>query len=335
MDLAQGGRCIYRELGIRSLKTEIPDQTTAPALDPSNRGTPPDPLAPPRQQFSKESAILIALAVAGSALKVPLGIWFKPLFHSELGYPFLLIGCQIALVCMVPFALRLNSELGLPGAPFIAAKVARQRPPGRLRSLIRIALLYDLASIGADTVALAGLKLSGVIGSSVAKPGAPLGSPLSFRSNPFAPFAAHAGRYAAMGAMAAIGAGLSEEIMFRLSLFAISTWLFRGLLPGVTKRPSRTVLWCATIMQGYAFGLAHVILRPAIFPKIKAPILIAGLMVPQTWDGIILGRLYLRRGLEASMIAHAMIDLALFLLVAVLMYLIGLLSSMPQSGVSI
>jgi membrane protease YdiL (CAAX protease family) len=245
------------------------------------------------------------------------------------------MGCQIALVCMVPLALRLNSELGLPGAPFIAAKLARQRPPGRLRSLIKIALLYGLAAIGASTLAFAGLKLSGVIGSSAAKPGAPMGSPLSFNSNPFAPVAAHPASFAAMGAMAAIGAGVSEEIMFRLSLFAISTWLFRSLLQDGTNRPGRSVLWCATIMQGYAFGLLHVILRPTVLPKIRAPILIAGLVVPQTWDGIILGRLYLRRGLEASMIAHAMIDLAATLLVAVVMYLVGLLSSMPHSGVSI
>jgi hypothetical protein len=130
-----------------------------------------------------------------------------------------------------------------------------------------------------------------------------------------------------MGALAAAGAGLSEEILFRLSVFAIFIWLFRFLLHEGTDRPSCTTLWCATIMQGYAFGLAHLIIRPAILPKIRAPILIAGLAAPQTWVGIVLGRLYLRRGLEATMIAHAMMDLGLFLLMAAILYLIGLIGT--------
>jgi hypothetical protein len=132
--------------------------------------------------------------------------------------------------------------------------------------------------------------------------------------------------------MAAIGAGLSEEIMFRLSAYAIFIWLFRLVLSERTDRPSRTALWCATIMQGYAFGLVHLMLRPAILPKIRAPILMAGLAAPQAWAGIVLGRLYLRHGLEASMIAHAMMDLGLTMLLAGILYLVGLHT--PQSGVS-
>jgi hypothetical protein len=265
---------------------------------------------------------LIALAVAGTALKIPLGIWFKPLFHSELGYRFLSISCQIGLVCMVPFAVRLNSELGLLGAPFIAAKLSRQTPPGRFRSLIRIALRYDLAAIAVSILAIAVLALSGMRGSSVP------GSAASYRAAEHTAVAAHVGRF-----VVAIGAGLSEEIMFRLSAFAILIWLFRLLLSERTDRPSRTALWCATIMQGYAFGLLHLMLRSAILPKIRVPILIAGLAAPQTWAGIVFGRLYLRHGLEASMIAHVMMDLVLTLFAASILYLIGL--STPQSGVSV
>jgi hypothetical protein len=277
--------------------------------------------------LSRESVWLIALAVAGTALKIPLGIWFKPLFHSELGYRFLSICCQVGLVCMVPFAVRLNSELGLLGAPFIAAKRPRQTPPGRFRSLIRIALRYDLAAIAVSILAIAVLALSGMLGSSVP------GSAASYRAAEHTAVAAHVGRFVVAGAMAAIGAGLNEEIMFRLSAFAILIWLFRLLLSERTDRPSRTALWCATIMQGYAFGLLHLMSRSAILPKIRVPILIAGLAAPQTWAGIVFGRLYLRHGLEASMIAHVMMDLVLTLFAASILYLIGL--STPQSGVSV
>ncbi|MGB3550004.1 MAG: CPBP family glutamic-type intramembrane protease [Candidatus Binatus sp.] len=200
-------------------------------------------------------------------------------------------------------------------------------PPGRLRSLIGIALIYDLAAVGLDILAVAAMVLFGMLGSSVSAPGAPHGSPPSFRTLPFAAFAGQAGRFAVMGTLAATGAGLSEEILFRLCGFSILIWLFRFLLHEGTVRPSRTALWCATIMQGYAFGLAHLILRPGVLGKIRAPILIAGLLKPQTWDGIVLGRLYLRSGLEATMIAHAMMDLALFLLMAAILYLIGLIGA--------
>ena len=302
-------------------------------LESTGLDAPPDSLTPPRQSLSKESAILIALAVAGTALKVPVGIWFKPLFHSDLGYyRFLWIGFQLALVCLVPFAMRLNSELGLPGAPFIAAKLARQKPPGRLRSLIRIALLYDLASLGVSILAIAVLVFSGALPLSAAARGASHASPPSFRASPFGALHGQAGRFFAIGALGSIGAGLNEEVMFRLSLFAIFTWLFRSVLQDRTDRPSRTALWCATIMQGYAFGLVHVILRPKILPKLKVPMLIAGLAAPQTWAGVVLGRLYLKRGLEASMLAHAMMDLGLFLLAAIILHLIDLVST-PHSGV--
>ncbi len=40
--------------------------------------------------------------------------------------------------------------------------------------------------------------------------------------------------------------------------------------------------------------------------------MLGGLVMPQTWEGVVFGRLYLRRGLEASIIAHASMDVALF-----------------------
>jgi hypothetical protein len=295
-------------------------------LDSSDRGTPTISLAPPRQQFSKESAWLIALVVVGTALKIPLRIWFGPLFRPAFSHAFSWVSCQIALMCAVPFALRLNWELGLAGAPFIGARLARQKPPGRLRSLIGTAFVYDLASIVVSFLAIALLVFSGVLRLPVSARGASHASAHSLRSLPFAAFQEQAGRFAVTGILAAIGAGLSEEIMFRLSAFAIFIWLFRFLLREGAGRPSRTALWCATTMQGYAFGLLHLILRPAVLPKLTTPILISGLAAPQTWVGIVLGRLYLRRGLEATMIAHTMFDVGWFLLMAAIMYLTQILT---------
>ena len=49
--------------------------------------------------------------------------------------------------------------------------------------------------------------------------------------------------------------------------------------------------------------------------------------MPQTWEGVVFGRLYLRRGLEASIIAHATMDVALFTFAA-----IGVLSAHVGAG---
>ncbi len=72
-----------------------------------------------------------------------------------------------------------------------------------------------------------------------------------------------------------------------------------------------------TLAQGYLFGLVHLApLAGTVFHS--APkFLIGGLVMPQTWEGVVFGRLYLRRGLEASIIAHASMDVALFVLAAI------------------
>jgi hypothetical protein len=225
---------------------------------------------------------------------------------------------------MVPFALRLNSKLGLPGAPLIEARLEGRVPPRRLRSLIGIAVVYDLAYIVVGAIAVAALVLCGA-----------LPNPVHAHRGPHATLApafrdlyGHLDRFVWLSAVAGIGAGVSEEILFRLSMFAIFIWLFRAILSERTDTPSRTVLWCATIAQGYVFGLPHLLLRPALLTKVRGPLLIVGLAAPQTWAGIILGRLYLRRGLEATMIAHAIMDVGLFLLVAVAVYFVE--SSAPH-----
>ena len=259
--------------------------------------------------------------IVGEALKIPLGVWFRTFFRSEHVAARSLLACEIVLLCMVPFALRLNREIGLPGAPFLRARLARQKAPGRFRGLIAVALLYDLASLGIEAVALVLLVLSGARPLATTAGATHTGSHL-LRSDPFIPMEQHVGRFGVAGILAALGAGLSEEIIFRLSAFAIFIWLIRTVQPKPSIPPSKTTLWCATLLQGYAFGLPHLILRSKALPKLRLPIWIAGLMAPQTWAGVVLGRLYLKRGLEATMIAHAMMDLGMFLFLTIIVHLL-------------
>jgi len=46
-------------------------------------------------------------------------------------------------------------------------------------------------------------------------------------------------------------------------------------------------------------------------------LLIGAMLMPQTWEGIVFGRLYIKRGLEAAILAHGMMDAGLFALAAI------------------
>ena len=54
---------------------------------------------------------------------------------SELVRPLPFLGVTLVLAALIPMALRLNSELGLPGAPLIAAKIAGEKLHFSIRSL--------------------------------------------------------------------------------------------------------------------------------------------------------------------------------------------------------
>ena len=69
--------------------------------------------------------------------------------------------------------------------------------------------------------------------------------------------------------------------------------------------PGRRALWVVTFVQGYLFGLIHLAPLAGTMFHSTPKLLLGALVMPQTWEGVVFGRLYLRRGLEASIIAHA------------------------------
>jgi hypothetical protein len=214
----------------------------------------------------------------------------------------------------VPFALRISPQLGLPGAPLIAAKIAGEKLHFSIRSWLKISVGYALIALASG----ASILLLVIVPIMMSHPGmGHMKSPLSQMMN-LAP-----GRIAIIGTLVAIAAGVSEEIEFRLVLFAVAAWVVRLITRSPFGKTSRGMLWIATILQAYVFGMLHLIrlfhtipVAASMLHSIPA-ILVGGLMLPQTWEGVVLGRLYLRGGLEASMLAHAIIDAALFVVVAI------------------
>jgi hypothetical protein len=259
-----------------------------------------------RSPLFRESALLITLALVGAALEFPLAVALKSLDRSKLGGALPFLGVTLVLTSMVPLALKLSRQLGLPGAPIIAAKLSRASLHVSIRNFLRVTLGYALLAPVAGGVALALV----VVPMLLLRPG---GMHL-----PMSPILSAApGRIAGVGALVAVAAAISEEIQFRLVLFAIVAWIARLFSRNSVGLPGRRAMWCATLVQGYAFGMIHLVPVGGSMFHSKILLLLAGLLMPQTWEGVVFGRLYLRRGLEAAMLAHATMDAALFAIAAV------------------
>jgi hypothetical protein len=269
---------------------------------------PPNSVGWNRAARRRESALLIMLALAGAVLEYPLALAIKSIERSEIGRALPFLAITIVLASMVPFALRINPRLGLPGAPLIAAKIAGEKLHFGVRSLLKISVGYAIlaAAVGAAVLVIV------IVPMIMAHPnsgGANLPVPPMMKLAP--------GRIAIVGALVAIAAAVSEEIQFRLVLFAVFAWIARLISRDSSGGSSRSALWFATILQAYAFGLVHLIPLAGSMFHSTPRLLVGGLLMPQTWEGIVFGRLYLRRGLEASMLAHAVMDVALFALAAI------------------
>ncbi len=269
----------------------------------------------PRAARRREAALLIALAIAGAVAEYPLAVAIKSLDRSQIGRALPFLGFTFVLASLIPVSLRINGELGMPGAPLIAAKFAGDKIHFSIRSLASISIGYAILAVAAG----AGVLMIVIVPLILVAHGS---AGISIPTPPI--LTAAPGRIAIVGALVAIAAAVSEEIQFRLVLYAIFGWIARLISRDSSGYPGRRALWIVTIAQGYLFGIIHLLpVGGALFHS-TSRLLIGGLVMPQTWEGVVFGRLYLRRGLEASMIAHASMDVALFGLAA-----IGVLRSHP------
>ncbi len=262
--------------------------------------------------------LLAGLAITGAIVEYPLAFALKSLDRSELVRALPFLGVTMVLAALIPLSLRLSLELGLPGAPLIAAKLGREKLHFPIRSLLRVSIGYAfLAAVaGASVLAIVILPLM------LIQHG---GSGLKIPKTPMLTVAP--GRVAFVGASVAIAAAVSEEIQFRLVLFALLGWIARLISRDSRGHPGRRALWIVTLAQGYLFGLIHLAPLAGTLFHSSWRFMLGGLVMPQTWEGVVFGRLYLRRGLEASIVAHATMDVALFVMAA-----IGMLSAHLGAG---
>jgi hypothetical protein len=110
-----------------------------------------------------------------------------------------------------------------------------------------------------------------------------------------------------------VGAGLSEEPIYRFGIITPVIGL-ACLAFGRDRRVVTTAFWVANIAQALLFGYGHV--ADGLVASAHGGLLLATLLAPQTWGGLVLGYIYKRWGFETAALSHMMTD---FLVPAVLL----------------
>ncbi len=114
-----------------------------------------------------------------------------------------------------------------------------------------------------------------------------------------------------------LGAPIREEIVFRLLLVSVMGWL----LGEFWKRDaSNRVMWTTVVVSGLLFGLLHVMGGQSV--AWWRPIYAQVFLDARTYVGMVLAWVYWKRGIEASIVAHATLNTIAPLIVGLAIFII-------------
>lgn len=171
--------------------------------------------------------------------------------------------------------------LSLPGVLLVVLCLARH-------VLSRGPWIVDLSVVGRMYLESAALALPLVVFSAVVARLAPAAGVADFASLPFA-------ARVAVG----IGAGLYEELVFRMMLLGLLVWLIRDVLEVERK----LAISLAVVLGALAFAAYHPLRGPEGAIEARRIVFFVG-------GGIYFGILYLRRGFGIAAGTHALFDVA-------------------------
>jgi len=247
-------------------KVEQPDQASSPQETKS--------------VFWKTFGILLGLGALGTALNLPTNFYgYKLVFAQPIqvvGY----IGQQLAIVLVVGslaiwVGLGLGKPLGL-GAPLLRRWLAGDTSaPRQIRSTLPLTL-------GIAALAFFAQLIIGSIGSGLAYARAEVSFPLW------------------IGVSGGLGAGLTEEILYRLGILTLLLWLGAKIFRQTKAGPA--LFWPVNIITALLFGSLHI---PAALALGLNPVTEA---LATSAAGLLFGWLYWRLGLFQGMLAHICLD---------------------------
>jgi membrane protease YdiL (CAAX protease family) len=108
----------------------------------------------------------------------------------------------------------------------------------------------------------------------------------------------------------ALGAALTEEILFRLGLMTFFVWVIRS----VVKRPAIHVpsLWIGNVLAALVFAAAH--FPQLTFFQTHAWCLLIPFVMVSGGAAMIMGWLYMRYSLISAIVAHFIVDLVVYVI---------------------
>jgi membrane protease YdiL (CAAX protease family) len=241
--------------------------------------------------------VLVAGAICGAAASFPFvfSVYADLLRTSPVPLPVVvllsLVQNSALLAVVAGIGLLITKKVGLPGAPFIEARLYGTSTEKRLSSIINPALLTGV-SVGATLILLFFVLLKEEI--------------------PKLPFGKAALLPLWKRLLLCLYGGLTEEVLMRLFVFSLLVWLLSKVWRSETGGPRSMLFWAANIILAIVFGLGHLGSVIPLMP-ITANIVVAALLL----NGIAsfaFTLVYWKRGLEASMLAHFITDLMIYVI---------------------
>lgn len=116
------------------------------------------------------------------------------------------------------------------------------------------------------------------------------------------------------GFMAAISAGVTEEVIFRLFGVSVIAWLGGLIFKYAIGRPKPFVFWFAILVMSFIFGLAHLQTPALVGWELSSAAVIRALAL-NAIGGLVYGWMYWRHGLESAIVTHFSTDLVLHVIV--------------------
>ena len=239
--------------------------------------------------------LLCAVCGVGASFPFVLSLYADKLAEAPMPVPLVLVlgllQNSIILAVFIGVGLVLTAKAGLPGAPLIEDWRAGRSVGQRLRTLISPSLLTGVF-VGVVVLLLFGLLLRNEL------PQLPVGKaalmPVWKRL------------------LLCFYGGLTEEILMRIFAFGFLIWLLRKILRTGNEAAGSKVFWTANILLALIFGLGHlgsvVPLMPVTFKIVLGALLLNGVA------SVAFTGLYLRRGLEASILAHFVADFMIWVI---------------------
>jgi membrane protease YdiL (CAAX protease family) len=241
--------------------------------------------------------VLLVGAVCGVAASLPFlfSLYADLLATSPVPLPALvllsLLQNSVILAIVTGLGLLLTRKVGLPGAPFIESWLYGTSTGERFRTIIQPALLTGV-SVGATLLVLFFLLLKNEL------PKLPFGKAAFIQLWKRLPVCLYG--------------GLTEEVLMRVFLFSLLVWILNKFWRSEAGARSRKVFWTANIILAVLFGLGHlgsvIPLMPVTFKIVVGALLLNGIASFAFTD------IYWRRGLEASMLAHFVTDIMIYVI---------------------